>query len=570
MRDVNVLDPLKIQDLLFWKLAELAAEPRFQGEIARAEREFFGANPAVRLDADVVRGTNAARFSEWYLLERDSELLGDVPARLLSWPAALEDILLESRVGVYMVQRVAQDELLVQDLDDGTQLEVAPIQGANVQADICAGDLLVGRLYPDALDRYVASGAMAVQHQAAGLVVAFQHDLRGLGIDRHLTQVEIEHLMFRGRAGPEVCVSQTPVERLEAELETLFERTSLSDWSVTAVSHALRDAEQPGIVADPILERVAFDSNGDIAQVQRLLLELWGAHRGKPNGARPQPPATPAPRRTLAQTHEPLGESLARRIEEGLAKNEDIEEMFAEVGELVGEDLSEPEVPREGDAPAAGCGGVEGFEGDLPALADEYCWDTKNESGYDRTILDRLVEMQREVPVPQLVLDGVQSQDLCRLLLEIYLEAAPEERADRVAAAFAALERFYRWCRETQQMELEPVIRGCQREMVEPVPRLQAVGLALSAAENPAENTTQSDTRLRPMASRVANVDGARIQLAVDTEPDLIPLDGVDAVTKNLREGDILLGCLRRQANGSGTFVGTVVALPRVAAGLIG
>ena len=119
-------------------------------------------------------------------------------------------------------------------------------------------------------------------------------------------------------------------------------------------------------------------------------------------------------------------------------------------------------------------------------------------------------------------------------------------------------------------MELEPVIRRCQREMVEPVPRLQAVGLALSAAENPAENTIQSDTRLRPMASRVANVDGARIQLAVDTEPDLIPLDGVDAVSENLREGDILLGCLRRQANGNGTFVGTVVALPRVAAGLIG
>ena len=167
MRDVNVLDPLKIQDLLFWKLAELAAKPRFQGEIVRAEREFFGANPEARLDANVVRSTNAARFSEWYLLERDSELLGDVPVQLLSWPADLEDILLESRVGVYMVRRVARDELLVQDLEDGTELEVAPIHGANVQADICAGDLLVRRLYPAALDRYVASCAMAVQHQAA-------------------------------------------------------------------------------------------------------------------------------------------------------------------------------------------------------------------------------------------------------------------------------------------------------------------------------------------------------------------------------------------------------------------
>ena len=77
MRDVNALDPLKIQDLLFRKLADLAGEPRFRGEIARAEREFFGASPG----ADPTAGSNAARFSEWYLLERESEALGDVPVQ---------------------------------------------------------------------------------------------------------------------------------------------------------------------------------------------------------------------------------------------------------------------------------------------------------------------------------------------------------------------------------------------------------------------------------------------------------------------------------------------------------
>ena len=133
MSDVNALDPLKIQDLLFWKLAELAARPGFQGEVARAEREFFGANPAARLEAEATQGSNAARFSEWYLLERPSELLGDVPVRVLSWPADLEDAVLSSRVGVYIVHQALPQELLVGDLWDGSNLEVAPIEvtGAN-------------------------------------------------------------------------------------------------------------------------------------------------------------------------------------------------------------------------------------------------------------------------------------------------------------------------------------------------------------------------------------------------------------------------------------------------------
>ncbi|MHC4514271.1 MAG: hypothetical protein ACYS5W_11285, partial [Planctomycetota bacterium] len=477
MRDVNALDPLKIQDLLFRKLADLAGEPRFRGEIARAEREFFGASP----DADPTAGSNAARFSEWYLLERESEALGDVPARVLLWPAGLRDPLLDSRVGVYMVRQVLPAELLVHDLEDGSDLEVAPIAGDDVRAGVAAGDLLVGRLYPDALDRHVASCAMAVQRRAAGaadLATAFRHDLRQLGIDRRLSQAEIEHLMFRGRAGPEVAVSETPVERLEAKLDTLFRSASLSDLSTTAVSQALREAERPGVVVDPILEKVAFDSALDIAEVQRLLLALWGAYRDPTSSSQVTRVERASGRTGSGQpvARERLGEQLARRIEEGIAQHENVEEMFAEVGELIGEDLSEPEVPLAG--PALGAAGPsvspELDDGDLPALVSEYCWETHNESSHDQAILERLVQMQREVPVPQLELERVTSQDLSRLLLQIYLEAAPAARAQDVAAAFAVLDRFYSWCAEAQQMQLEAVIRGCQRDLVEQVPRLQA------------------------------------------------------------------------------------------------
>jgi len=561
MGDVNSLDPLKIQDLLFRKLADLATEPRFQSEIARAEREFFGANPNVDLSANVcanpAEGANAARFSEWFLLERESEGLGDVPARVLAWPDELRDVLLESQVGVYMVKAVLADEISVLDLGDGAQVVVAPIEGADVRAAIRPGDLLVGRLYPDAMDCHVASCAMAVQRQAADLAAAFQHDLERLDLGRRLSQAEIEHLMFRGRTGPEVAVSETPVERLEAELDRLFRSATLDDWSATAISQAFCESETPGPVVNPILEKVAFDSNLDISEVQRLLLELWGAHRHKANGGH-QHVHSPA-------ESEPLGEQLARRIEEGLAHNEDLEDVFAEVGEWIGVDLSEPEVPG---APGGGVAGGGVQDGDLPALVREYCWETSQtgETSHDQVILDRLVQVQQNLPLPELDLEGVTSRDLARLLLQIYLESAPQDRAAAVAAAFGVLDRFYRWCVETQAMELEPVIHGCRQELVEQVPRLQAAGLALSASRS----EPGGDTRLRPMVARVANVDSDRVELTLERSPDPVTLDGAGAVCENLREGDILLGSLTREADGRGSFVGMVVAMPPIAADLIG
>ncbi len=551
MRKVDALDPLRIQDLLFQKMADLAAEPRFLAECARAEREFFGGDDG----CDPAVGADAARFTEWYLLERESEGLGDVPARVLPWPEGLEDALLDSRVGVYMVLGATPQEVLVEDLQDDSHLEVAPIQGADVLAVIRPGDLLVGRLFPDAMDRHVASCAMAVQRQAAELAEAFRKDVARLDLRRRLTQAELEHLMFRNRPGPRVNVSETPVERLEAELDSLFRSAplDLEGWSATAISQALSRAERPGIVVDPILERVAFDSKLDIARVQRLLLELWGAHRQK------------APGTETAS----LGQQLATRIEAGLARNEDLEDVFAEVGEWIGEDLSEPEWKPEpgpkremtataGSEPQA----IGEGEGDLAALVSEYCWETQ-QTGHDRMILDRLVRLQQELPLPQLELERLTSRDLARLLLQIYLEAAPQSRAAEVEAAFAALDRFYRWCVETQAMELEVVIQDCRQDLVGQVPRLQAAGLALSVPSG-------RDQPLEPAVSRVARVDDSRIELTLERAPDPVTLAGGGAAGQNLREGDILLGSLERDANGGGTFVGMVVALPPIAADLIG
>lgn len=557
MRDTEAIDPLKIQDLLFRELANLGTEPRFQGEIARAEREFFG----TARGAEPATGSNAARFSEWYLLERESEGLGDVPARVLAWPDDLADTLLESQVGVYLVRAVHPGEISVQDLQDGSRLEVVPIQGADVRVAIGVGDLLVGRLYPDTMDRHVASCAMAVQRQADELAAAFQHDLQRLQLSRRLSQAEIEHLMFRHRAGPEVRVSETPTERLEAELDSLFRSGGL-DWSATTISQALAEATRPGIVVDPLLEQVAFHSSLDIVRVQRLLLELWSARRehGQAPAAHPRP-AAKAPAASGS-----LGHQLARRIEEGLAHNEDLEAMFAEVGEWIGEDLSGPELESQ---PGAGAGAerepdvrLEGAAvGDLPALVREYCWETSR-TGHDQSILQRLIQVQQNLPLPELDLERVTSRDLARLLLEIYLEAAPGERAKKVAAAFAVLDRFYRWCGEAQAMELEPVIRGCRQDLVKQVPRLEAAGLALSAAA--------AASRLQPVVSRVASIDGARVELTLEREPEPITLAAAGMAVENLREGDILLGSLRRQAGGRGSFVGIVVALPPIAAELIG
>ena len=75
-----------------------------------------------------------------------------------------------------------------------------------------------------------------------------------------------------------------------------------------------------------------------------------------------------------------------------------------------------------------------------------------------------------------------------------------------------------------------------------------------------------TDTGLRPIVARVAHVAGAGVEISLETEQALVALDAAQAAGQNLREGDILLGCLRRQAGGRGTFVGMVVVMPPIAA----
>ena len=86
--------------------------------------------------------------------------------------------------------------------------------------------------------------------------------------------------------------------------------------------------------------------------------------------------------------------------------------------------------------------------------------------------------------------------------------------------------------------------------------------MALSAAAG--------DQRLTPVVSRVASVAGSQVELTLEREATPVTLEGAGTVGQNLREGDILLGSLQRDTAGRGSFVGMVVALPPIAADLIG
>ncbi|MCB9888600.1 MAG: hypothetical protein H6836_03410 [Planctomycetes bacterium] len=532
-------------------MGEVRARPGVAAEMARAEREFFGANPAApRSDPAALQ-----RFCEWYLLERESEVLGDVPARCLPMEPEEREALATSLVGVFLVRGQAQGEYVVDDLQTGQLYELAEIEDVPLEA----GDVLVGRLYDGALDTMFASAALARQRDAIQLAEAFRRDVAGLALDRRLTQAELEHLMFRGRGTGEVEGESgdppIPLERLEAELERCLDAGGFDTDALpaTAISGALRDAPKPGMVADPLLEKIAFDTTVDLALAQRLMLAIWQSHRSAPARSNELQPPDPIRERPN------LGESVAERIRTGLARHQGVEELFGEVEEMVG---AEPEeavwaAPHEG-----GIGDL-ADEGDLRGLVEEYRWELGERlRDGDAAVLARLVATQCEAAVPVLDLESIDTADLLRLHLQVYLEQPPGERSAAVGEVFAAVSRFFAWAEETQGYALTAPLAEVRSGMVDQVARLEVAGVALT--HDAAAWTA------RPVLLRVVAVQPERIEVARDEEDELLFVPVPERAALSLVVGDLLLGALEVPAPGEGVFHGVVVALPAMAEGLLG
>jgi hypothetical protein len=537
--------------------------PRLEAEIARARREFLGGG-GERLSARA-RAAGEGRFMEWYVLERESEVLGATALATLSRAdeRRVREELEQSQAGVYAVEELA-GELRLRDLQDGEQLEIGPSE------HLRAGDVLIGRLYA-ASDGLMTPSPFAVVHRdAARLASAFQRDLARLDLDRRLTQAELEQLLFRRFAETlETHRQRVSVEQLEAKLEALLEQAGFAGTEATAVSGDLKRAvEGPGHVMGPLLERFAFESDVDLEQARRLLLELWNEHQLARQASALAADAGPGARSNheaeRAGPHETLGAAVARRIENGLREHRDIESLFDEIAELLdGEEEGRAEEDGgDGDEEEPVAGDAVDDEGDLEALVREYVWEMGEAAAPHRGWLEALAAQQRERPVPNLYLEAVSSEDLLRFLFKIFLGAPPDQRSASVHAAFDALAEFYLWAERTQDYAIVSRLEPCRTQVMSALERIHEASLRLSS-EGRGKGTV-------PTLLRVTAIEDGDVEVAGHLERGSVWVAAPAGAAARLEIGDLILGAVERAASGPARFSGMVLVLPGAAEALLG
>ncbi len=553
-------DPIAIQQRLAELLARARADARVHGELMRARREFFGDDEPAYARDDDEREAAAVRFAEWFLLERASDVMGEVPFEALTRGGAAtdeDDALAASRAGLFLAETSGR-EPTIRDLEGGERLALTELP-----LDLHAGDLLIGRVFPLPDGRSVPSAVLTILPGATQLAVAFQKDVRALGLERRLTQAELERLVFRQRAmaAAEPAPDEVPLERLEAELQSRLDAHGKGGGERAArISAALKVAPGPGIVLGPLLDEMAFDTDIDLERLRELGVRIWNAqHAGAvPHEDRSTPDAA-APRRFAARPGETLGEQLARRIEEGLAENEDVEAMFADVERMLGDPIGDEDDDEDHEPE------VDPEVGDLSPLLREFVWET-GLSDADSAVLEKFVEQQRAAPVPRLSVEYLEADDYVRFLLRTWLDAPPTRRTTALRGAFSLLERFLDWLAETQLVDLRDRLAAGRDQLVDRSERLQAASLALSTSHAPGDGDPASFTLMR-----VTGHAGDRMEILAGESRREVEVALPGDAGRELEEGDLVFGALRETApSGPVRLVGMVVVVPAEVEHLLG
>ena len=401
-----------------------------------------------------------------------------------------------------------------------------------------------------------------------------------------------------------------PLEHLEADLERVL-REAGSELSATTISQQLALVARPGQVIGPLLDEMAFDSDIDLDRLRDLLLHIWNAHHAEEDDVAavdgPVPGAAPG---------ETLGERLVRTLDEGLAQKRDVADLFAQLEKMAGiepepeeaEDVADPAAdgddadddavdadafdgdggddedlgdedadgersPGQAGRAAAKRGaaarrsdvdeddegdGAAAFgdpdAGDLEPLVEEYLWESQR--AIAETPLRLWTELQRNAPLPRMDLEQVTPGDLMRLLLHVYLGAAPAARAPAVRDAFAELRLFYEWAAATQELDFGSVLAQCQGTLLTQLDRLHAVSQALSNDQRPVA---------RPGILQIEDV-GPNGFGVLDDDGGTHWIDAAPAVVAQLLVGDLVLGALAPSRGGPGRALqGRIVVLPEQA-----
>ena len=584
----------QLHDALGQLFEQAMSDSRLATDAQQARRDYFGQEHLLAEQATETTGLEPKelRFREWLLLERESLALGEVP--LMALPATptrghLED----SLAGVFTVQAKDGDRLTARDLQDADSdhLDLAVPDGT-----LLDGDLVVGRLYRDNLDCWVASPAVAVYRPGQQIAAAIEGDLRRLRLDRRLWQIELEQLLLRQQQRLEAqagSATTRPAEHLEAELQQLFDEVN-ERYDVTEISQALLASERAGPVISAILDELAFETKVDLERGRRLLLELWNSQHqhdlelldsanaeAAPNpvaeSAGPAQPIEADPQ--LVQPEEPedagsaeaLGQRLARTLNAGLEAHEDVEKLFEKLEAMAGIEPEDQDadddaaravvdaVMTSGPNPANEDGSATDT-GDFEPLLQEYLWETTQQDRPAAQALALFLQLQRNFPVPRTDLELITAEDVHRFLLHVYLTAAPKHRADEVRQAQVHVTGFFGWAQETQEYELDKPLAESEGSLLDHLDRLHAASLALSTASSATNAGPPALWRIVDLAEQGFGLRGEDAHYWVS-----IP----EVVASTVRDGDLVLGAVAPGDSTNATLSGLVVVLPGDAEALI-
>lgn len=558
---MSLLDPARLQRTTREIAAELASDPAMAAELTRARREFLGGAPA-RPDSAA-----DARFCEWFVTERDSDVLGDIPARVVGGvPADVREALLDSVCGLFLVAG-AGNEVRLRDVitDDDLNMPGDP--------RLALGDVLMGRLYPVDDGLVSPSPLVTVVRDGAALVEAVRNDLARADLARRLSQAEVEavlHLSTPGAAArgaqddaaeaeEDVAAADAlPPEHYEAQLAELLGDPDELDMTAADISRALAASpNSAGAVIGPLLEQFAFETAADLGVIHQTLVELWNAHRLAPHPAQAAPTAERS-RQTNRDGDDGddldgpgLGAAIARRLEQGDAAHEDVDKMFGDIESLLGAEDEDEDDDDDWNRP----------DGDLDPLVTEFLWERDHAPGSAAaTVLAAFIQQQSALPVPGVYLEAITPNEIARFLLQTYLSTPPGQRAARVGATFAVLSEFFVWAEDTQEYALAATIETCRREVAEPLSRTARASLALSTA-------TEVVAGRRAQVHRVLRIEAGEVEVVGDNDAP-VWLDLPDAASM-LRVGDILLAGLEPNGHGGARVDGLAVVLPAGASSLI-
>ncbi len=476
------------------------SDAEVRGELERAVESF----PSFR------RGEPgwAARFREWFLLERTAECLGLPPA--VAWapdfvdPGSPWDRLLENFLGVFQAARAPQEGTLL--LEDLWSRRLIPLRLAGMEELTVPGTLGFGRVHPAGDGGFLPLPGFET-HWIPDFGDALRRDLariRAANPRRRLSQLELERLLAPFLAG----AASTKREGIETRLGQLLR--DVPGWSL---DETRRQVREKGV--HEVLDQIAFETRLDLEPF-RVLLPAWERELAREASRTAEPREEAVPRNPRVGVDEAL-----RTFDRGRRSGVPLEGLFATLEEDLGLEPGTTLISGEATLPEPSAASAPPFETWLLS----YSWERRAEgtplSAPEETVLKafgRFLTAQK---------NRMEIKDLSPgLVLAFLLSAEDPDGLDRYRRN---LEGFLSWVVREQEAPLGDLTEDLAGSFGERLRRVVQCNREL------AETTTPPKSKARVFTTRPLQV--------LDEEGNPSPAEGLPPAFESLpQHKDLFLG----------------------------